>query len=192
MIGRRKKTNSWDFNGQICGKNSRFCGKFRRKIRGKFCRKTIVKKATISRQFFFFWGGGRNVERQHCAITTTTETLTTYKLKCCLLRTGDFVFKAPICFAISFGLGIVSHKVLSETLICSCNNNELRNVPVAKLFISCTGQCPVFCNNSLRTPGSFGPFSSCNEKFQDTVQLRDKRPTDTQYTYTFFALTQNC
>ena len=85
-------------------------------------------------------------------------------------------------FAISFGLGIVSHKVLSETLICSCNNNELRNVPMAKLFISCTGQCPVFCNNSLRTPGSFGPFSSCNEKFQDTVQLRDKRPTDTQYT----------
>ena len=65
-------------------------------------------------------------------------------------------------------------------------------MPMAKLFISCTGQCPVFCNNSLRIPGSFGPFSSCNEKFQDTVQLRDKRPTDTQNTYTFFALTQNC
>ena len=75
------------------------------------------------------------------------------------------MFKAPICFAISFGLGIVLHKVfLSEIFICSFHNNQLRNVPVAKLFISCTGQCPVFCNNSLKTPGSFGPFSSCSDE----------------------------
>ena len=33
---------------------------------------------------------------------------------------------------------------LSEIIICSFNNNELRNVPMAKLFVSCTGQCPVF------------------------------------------------
>ena len=116
-----------------------------------------------------FLFGGRGWEEEcwalACAKTTTvTETLTTFKFKCCFYRTGNFVFKAPICFSISFGLGIISHKVLSETLICSCNNNELRNVPTAKLFISCTGQCPVFCNNSLKTPGSFGPFSSCSDE----------------------------
>ena len=41
--------------------------------------------------------------------TTVTETLTTFKFKCCFFRTGNFVFKAPICFSISFGLGIISH-----------------------------------------------------------------------------------
>ena len=95
---------------------------------------------------FFLGGGGRWALA--CAITTTTETSTTYK--CCPFKTPDFVFKTPACFAISFELGILSHKVfslLSEIIICSFNNNELRNVPMAKLFISCTGQCPVFRNN---------------------------------------------
>ena len=32
-------------------------------------------------------------------------------------------------------------------------------MPMAKLFISCTGQCPGFRNNNLTTPGSFGMFS---------------------------------
>ena len=62
----------------------------------------------------FFLGGGGEEEcwALACAKTTTaTETLTTFKFKCCSFRTGDFVFKAPTCFAISFGLGIVSHKV---------------------------------------------------------------------------------
>ena len=37
------------------------------------------------------------------------QTSTTYK--CCLFKTGDFVLKTPACFAISFGLRIVSQKV---------------------------------------------------------------------------------
>ena len=61
MIGRKKKTNSWDFKGQICGKKQPILREFRRKIRDKFCHKTIVKKATISRQFFFFGGGGGGI-----------------------------------------------------------------------------------------------------------------------------------
>ena len=84
---------------------------FRRKIRDQFCRKIKVKKATILCQLFFFWGGGEDCWALACTITTTTETSTTYKLKCCLFRTAHFMFKAPICFAISFGLGIVLHKV---------------------------------------------------------------------------------
>ena len=67
-------------------------------------------------------------------------------------------------FAISFGLGIVLHKVFFF-IICSFNNNELRNAPMAKLFISCTGQSPVFLDNNLRTQaGSFGTFSRCSDK----------------------------
>ena len=52
--------------------------------------------------------------------------------KCCLFKLGDFVLKTPACFAISFGLGILSQRFffLSEITICSFNNNELRNVPL--------------------------------------------------------------
>ena len=97
-------------------------------------------------QFFFFFGRGKWWALA-CAVTTTTETSTSYKLKCCLFKTTNFVLEALACIAISFGLGIVSHKVfffLSEIIICSFNNNELRNAPMAKIFISCTGQCSVF------------------------------------------------
>ena len=99
---------------------------------------------------FFFGGGGGEWWALACAITTTTRTSTTHK--CCFCKTGYFVLKTPACFAISFGLGIVSHKIsffflifffLSEIIICSFNNNELRNAPMAKLFISCTGHWPV-------------------------------------------------
>ena len=116
--------------------------------------------------FSLFFGKGKCWGLACAITTTTTETSTTYKFKCCLFKTGDFVFKASACFAISFGLGIVSHKVffLSEIIICSFNNNELRHAPVAKLSISCTGQFPVFHNNSLRIPGSFGTFSSCSDE----------------------------
>ena len=130
----------------------------------KVCK--IIVQATILRQFFSFFGKGKCWGLACAITTTTTETSTTYKFKCCLFKTGDFVFKASACFAISFGLGIVSHKVffLSEIIICSFNNNELRHAPVAKLSISCTGQFPVFHNNSLRIPGSFGTFSSCSDE----------------------------
>ena len=89
--------------------------------------------------FFFFWGGGGNLWALACAITTTTETSTTYK--CCLFKTGDFLCsKAPLvlrsrleawyCLAQGFFL------FLPEIIICSFNNNEVRNAPMAKLFIS--------------------------------------------------------
>ena len=67
------------------------------------------------------WGGG-NCLSGASAKTTTPETSTTYK--CCLFKTGDFVLKTPACFAILFGLGIVSQ---SEIIICSFNINELRD-----------------------------------------------------------------
>ena len=47
------------------------------------------------------------------------------------------MLKTPACLAISFALGIVSHKIfffLSQIIICSFNNDELRNAPMAKLF----------------------------------------------------------
>ena len=55
---------------------------------------------------------------------------------------------------------------LSEIIICSFNNNKLRNAPMAKLLCHAldTGQCPVFRNNNLRTPGSFGSFSRCSDE----------------------------
>ena len=103
-----------------------------------------------------------------CAITTTTETSTFYK--CCLLKTGDFVLKTPACFAMSFGLIIFSHKVffLADIIICSFNNNELRNAPMPKLFI-CMMHWPVasaqfYGNNNLTTPGTFGTFSRCSDE----------------------------
>ena len=95
---------------------------------------------------FFLEGGGGEWCALACATTTTTGTATTQK--CCLFKTGYFVLKTPACFAISFALGIVSHKIsfffffLSEIIICSFNN-EIRNGPMAKLFISCTGHWPV-------------------------------------------------
>ena len=56
--------------------------------------------------------------------------------------------------------------IFLEIIICSFNNNQLRNVPMAKLFMSCTGQFPVFCNNNASisgfplgaTPGNPGGF----------------------------------
>ena len=109
-----------------------------------------------------------------CAITTTTEISTTYK--CCLFKPGDSVFKTPTCLAILFGLGIISHKVFFFFLIRD-PHNELRNMPLVKPFISCTGQCPVFRNNNLRTSGSFGTFLAAVTKFQDKfASLREKQP----------------
>ena len=79
------------------------------------------------------------------------------------------MLKTPACFVISLGLGIVLHKVIfwSEIIICYFNNNGFRNAPMAKLFISCTGQSPAFCSNNLRTPYSFGTFSCCSDKVSD-------------------------
>ena len=71
-------------------------------------------------------------------------------------------------FAISFGLGIVLHKVFFF-IICSFNNNELRNAPMAKLFISCTGQSPVFLDYNLRRV-VLGRFLVAVTKFQDKFE----------------------
>ena len=50
-------------------------------------------------------------------------------------------------------------------------------MPLAKRFISCTGQCPVFRNNNLRTSGSFGTFLVAVTKFQDIfASLWEKQP----------------
>ena len=120
--------------------SDQFCADFTNvfiETKRQFCRLLLLL-------FFFFGGGGEWWALASCAITTTTGTSTTHK--CCLFKTGYFVLKTPACFAISFGLGIVSHKIsflLSEIIICSFNNNELRNAPMAKLFISCTGHWPV-------------------------------------------------
>ena len=53
---------------------------------------------------------------------------------------------------------------LSKIISCPCNNDEFRSAPMAKLFISCTGRAQFFCNNYLRTRGSFGTFSCCRDK----------------------------
>ena len=55
---------------------------------------------------------------------------------------------------------------LSDIIICSFDNNELRKAPMSKLFISisCNGQCPVFRNNNPRTPGNFRMFSHCSDE----------------------------
>ena len=130
--------------------------------------------------FYFCRGGGWWALA--CAITTTTEISTTYK--CCLFKTGNSVFKTPTCLAISFGLGIISHKVFFVFFLIRdphnfalLTTNEPRNMPLAKLFISCTGQCPVFRNNNLRTSGSFGTFLIAVTKFQDKfASLWEKQP----------------
>ena len=59
MIGRWKKQIRGILRDKFSGKKQLILREFRRKIRDKFCRTTIVKKATISRQFFFFGGGGK-------------------------------------------------------------------------------------------------------------------------------------
>ena len=146
---------------------------------------TIIKKATISRQFFFFWGG------EKCwalACAKTTETSTTYKLKCYLFRTGDFVFKAPICFAISFGLGIVLHKIVfyQRSSFALLNNNELRNVAMSKLLHRALASAQFLAIIVWEHLVVLGHFLVAVTKFQDSVQLRDKWPTDTQNTCTFF------
>ena len=56
---------------------------------------------------------------------------------------------------------------LSEIIIGSFNNSELRNAQWQRLSYHhalATGQCPVFLNNNLRTPGSFGSFSRCGDE----------------------------
>ena len=67
-------------------------------------------------------------------------------------KTGDFVFKTPACFAILFGLGIVSHKVIffyqRSSFALLTTNYELRNMPIAKLFISHTGYNPVLAGQN--------------------------------------------
>ena len=77
---------------------------------------------------------------------TTTETSTTYK--CWLFKTGDFVLKSPACFAISFGtwycLAQGFFLFLPEIIICSFNNNEVRNAPMAKLLYHATASAQFF------------------------------------------------
>ena len=118
-------------------------------------------------QIFSFFcvvgGGGGGGGAIACAIKTTKETLTTYK--CCVFETSDSLLKTPLALLshLDLVLSFTRFLFLSEKIICSVNNNELRNAPTPKLFISCTGQCPVFYNN-LRTPGSFGTFSHCSDE----------------------------
>ena len=93
------------------------------------------------RNFAHFWWEGKWIALA-CAITITTETLTTYK--CCLFKARS---KPPLALWSHLDLVFSLHRFfvfLSEIIICSFNNNELRNVPLAKLFISFTGQCQFF------------------------------------------------
>ena len=75
--------------------------------------------------FAHFWEGGKWWVSA-CTITTTTETLTTYK--CCLFKPGNFLLKTPACFSISFELGI-----LSEIIIWSFDNvHWAQKFPIGK------------------------------------------------------------
>ena len=151
-------------------KNSRFCrfhGKFgtnfaeirslKKPIPRKFCKQIMLESNQFCTDFtnvlnetkwqslaILFWGGGGKWWALAFVITTTTETSTTYKCNC--FKTDNFVPETPTC---SSPLDLVLSR---------------RSAPMAKLFISCTGQCPVFCNNYLRTRGSFGTFSCCRDK----------------------------
>ena len=60
--------------------------------------------------------------------------------KCCLFKPGDFVLKIPrlLCNLVWTWYSLAQVLFLSEIIICSFNNNELRNGPMAKLFILCT------------------------------------------------------
>ena len=91
------------------------------------------------RNFAHFWWEGKWWALA-CAITT--ETLTTYK--CCLFKLWS---KPPLALWSHLDLVFSLYRFfvfLSEIIICSFNINELRNVPLAKLFISFTGQCQFF------------------------------------------------
>ena len=59
--GSQKKTNSWDFKGQICGKNSRFCGNFAGKLGANFVVKQLLKKQQFHANFSFLGGGGEGM-----------------------------------------------------------------------------------------------------------------------------------
>ena len=134
----KKNLISRKFSRQMSLESDQFCADFTNvfiETKRKFCQLLLL---------LFFLEGGGEWWALACATTTTTGTSTTHK--CCLFKTGYFVLKTPACFAISFALGIVSHKIfffLSQIIICSFNNDELRNAPMAKLFISCTGHWPV-------------------------------------------------
>ena len=133
-------------------------GEFRGKIRVKFRRKTIVKKKLISLESDRFCAHFTNVfnetRRQFCQFLVRGEMMSISQCnnnnnRNAFLKPGDVVLKTPACYAMLFGLGILSHRFfffffLSEIIICSFNNNELRNVPLAKRFISCTSQCQFF------------------------------------------------
>ena len=116
----------------------------------------------------FRGGGGEEWWALACATTTTTGTSTTHK--CCLFKTGYFVLKTPACFAISFALGIVSHKIFfyfyqrSSFALLTTMSLEMRQWQSFLYHALATGQCPVFRNNNLRTPGSFGSFSCCSDE----------------------------
>ena len=121
-----KKPIPRKFSKQILLESNQFCTVFMNVFN--------ETKWQILAIFFLGGGGGEIWWPLACVITTTTETLTIYK--CYLFKTGNFVLETPACFAISFGLGIVLHKVfLSEIIICPCNSSEFRNAPMAKLFI---------------------------------------------------------
>ena len=85
--------------------------------------------------FFWKWGGGEG-----------GRSVTTYK--CWLFKTGDFVLKSPACFAISFGtwycLAQGFFLFLPEIIICSFNNNEVRNAPMAKLLYHAAASAQFF------------------------------------------------
>ena len=118
---------------------------------------------------FFLEGGGGEWWALACATTTTTGTSTTHK--CCLFKTGYFVLKTPACFAISFALGIVSHKISflfffyqRSSFALLTTRLEMGQWQSFLYHALATGQCPVFRNNNLRTPGSFGSFSRCSDE----------------------------
>ena len=63
-------------------------------------------------------------------------------------------------FFVHFSSRFFCYQISSFTLLTTMNS-EMRQCQ--SFFISCTGQCPVFCNNNLRTPDGFGTFSRCSD-----------------------------
>ena len=128
--------------------SDQFCADFTNvfiETKRKFCQLLLL---------LFFLEGGGEWWALACATTSTTGTSTTHK--CCLFKTGYFVLKTPACLAISFALGIVSHKIFffyhrSSFALLTTMSLEMRQWQSFLYHALATGQCPVFRNNNLRT-----------------------------------------
>ena len=153
VSSQKKSQILWDFQREIRGK-----------IQDKFHSKTIViEKEPILQKFF----GQISLESNlFCAhfVNGNIAKLFFWVLSCTTTTTETWTTCKPAILCSKPPLALQCHL----DLVLSCTRFFLYQISSFALLttssemchiISCTGQCPVFRNNNLRTLGSFGTFS---------------------------------